>query len=81
MIVFQLVLNAALGFDSYLVMRHGYTGPSNNPEQTATASVAAASSSVTKLVEGSQLGCYFCSDVVAPGNVSRYLYQNPDTMM
>lgn len=77
--VFQLVLNAALGFDTYLVMRHGYTGPLNNPEQTATA--AAAASSVTKLVEGSQLGCYFCSDVVAPGNVSRYLYQNPDTMM
>ncbi|KAF7730192.1 Autophagy protein 7 [Apophysomyces ossiformis] len=33
----KMVINAALGFDTYLVMRHG-----------------------------AQLGCYFCSDIVAP---------------
>jgi ubiquitin-like modifier-activating enzyme ATG7 len=45
----KTVLNAALGFDSYVVMRHGA-----EPE------------------DGSQsnLGCYFCNDVVAPADVS-----------
>lgn len=38
----------ALGYDSYLVMRHGIKGKNNEPK----------------------LGCYFCNDVVAPGNVS-----------
>lgn len=42
----KLLINSALGFDSYLVMRHG---------QTPTSA-------------GTKLGCYFCSDVVAPGN-------------
>ncbi|CAD5110770.1 unnamed protein product [Dimorphilus gyrociliatus] len=39
----KLIINAALGFDSYLVMRHGLKSNTN-------------------------LGCYFCTDVVAPGN-------------
>lgn len=39
----QLVINAALGFDTYVVMRHGVTG-------------------------GERLGCYFCSDVMAPAD-------------
>lgn len=46
----KIVINAALGFESYLVMRHGSIDlkrPLN--EQT----------------EG-RLGCYFCSDIVAP---------------
>ncbi|CCH59609.1 hypothetical protein TBLA_0B07930 [Henningerozyma blattae CBS 6284] len=38
----KIVINAALGFDSYLVMRHG-----NNENK---------------------LGCYFCQDIVAPGD-------------
>eukprot|EP01100_Stratorugosa_tubuloviscum_P014244 TRINITY_DN7494_c1_g2_i1.p1 TRINITY_DN7494_c1_g2~~TRINITY_DN7494_c1_g2_i1.p1 ORF type:complete len:695 (-),score=260.03 TRINITY_DN7494_c1_g2_i1:76-2112(-) len=42
----KLCINAALGFDTYLVMRHGT--PNSND----------------------QLGCYFCSDVVAPQNSS-----------
>ena len=46
----KIVMNAALGFDSFVVMRHGtanYADPM------------------------SELGCYFCNDVVAPVNVSR----------
>ncbi|KAL8800845.1 MAG: hypothetical protein Q9223_007207 [Gallowayella weberi] len=43
----KLVMNAALGFDSFVVMRHGMDN-STQPEQG--------------------LGCYFCSDVVAPAN-------------
>jgi ubiquitin-like modifier-activating enzyme ATG7 len=44
----KIVLNAALGFDTYVVMRHGIT-VTNDTEPT--------------------LGCYFCNDVVAPGDV------------
>lgn len=40
------VINAALGFDNYLVLRHGVPSSSTND----------------------QLGCYFCNDVVQPGN-------------
>uniref|UniRef100_A0A7S4RRR7 Autophagy-related protein 7 n=1 Tax=Ditylum brightwellii TaxID=49249 RepID=A0A7S4RRR7_9STRA len=43
----KMLINAALGFDSWLVMRHGLS--------TCTS---------TK----SRLGCYFCSDIVAPEN-------------
>lgn len=39
----KLVINAALGYDSYLVMRHGVQSVD-------------------------RLGCYFCSDVVAPSD-------------
>ncbi|KAM0107209.1 Autophagy protein 7 [Aspergillus fumigatus] len=43
----KIVINAALGFDSFVVMRHGVR---NDADPT------------------SELGCYFCNDVVAPMN-------------
>jgi len=43
----KIVMNAALGFDTYVVMRHGVT-----PKEGGDAT----------------LGCYFCNDVVAPGD-------------
>lgn len=46
----KLVLNAALGFDSYLVMRHG-----------VHAADAEADAETPK-----PLGCYFCNDIVSP---------------
>lgn len=42
----KMCINVALGFDSYLVMRHG----------------------VQNQAKGSRLGCYFCADIVAPGD-------------
>ena len=44
----KIVLNAALGFDTYVVMRHGITSTD---------------------VNAPTLGCYFCNDVMAPGDV------------
>ncbi|KAI5301442.1 Autophagy protein 7 [Ascosphaera pollenicola] len=43
----KIVMNAALGFDTFVVMRHG----AEKKEDTST-----------------ELGCYFCNDVVAPGD-------------
>ncbi|KAG8813524.1 Autophagy protein 7 [Serendipita sp. 399] len=45
----QIIMNAALGFDTFVVMRHG-------PRNTSYASSHT----------GIKLGCYFCSDVIAP---------------
>jgi ubiquitin-like modifier-activating enzyme ATG7 len=44
----KIVVNAALGFDTFVVMRHGLRNPAQ-PD--------------------SELGCYFCNDVVAPADV------------
>jgi ubiquitin-like modifier-activating enzyme ATG7 len=51
------LINSALGLDSWLVMRHG-------PSSSLLSSKATAS-------EATKLGCYFCSDVVAPENSTR----------
>jgi len=87
----KIVINAALGFDTYVVMRHGLQPrpppvPSalDSPEGTIMVHPddevdplkAAASdplererSSSTQLrQEDEELGCYFCSDVVAPAD-------------
>ncbi|KAI1344775.1 E1-like protein-activating [Xylariaceae sp. FL0016] len=48
----KIVMNAALGFDTYVVMRHG-AEPTDGSEDT--------------------LGCYFCNDVVAPGDSQKDL--------
>lgn len=60
----QLVLTAALGFDSFLVMRHGIR------ELVTEASLPSTSAIPRNSIPGKMLGCYFCNDVVAPGNVS-----------
>uniref|UniRef100_A0A2C9JTV4 Ubiquitin-like modifier-activating enzyme ATG7 n=1 Tax=Biomphalaria glabrata TaxID=6526 RepID=A0A2C9JTV4_BIOGL len=55
----KIVINAALGFDTFLVLRHGV--------KTGKADGSMPSSMLDKIA-GSLLGCYFCNDVVAPGN-------------
>ena len=55
----RLCINAALGFDTFVVMRHGQPPP---PPLTTPSS---SSSSPPRL------GCYFCNDVVAPTDSSK----------
>ncbi|GAA5928268.1 hypothetical protein JCM10213_005691 [Rhodosporidiobolus nylandii] len=50
----KLVMNVALGFDTYLVMRHGLPLPDGNTAVTPGQPYTG------------QLGCYYCNDVVAP---------------
>lgn len=56
----KMVINAALGFDSYLVMRHGGPAPG----------IAEVSQEPGREETSSRLGCYYCNDIVAPMDVS-----------
>uniref|UniRef100_A0AAQ4QVV9 Ubiquitin-like modifier-activating enzyme ATG7 n=1 Tax=Gasterosteus aculeatus aculeatus TaxID=481459 RepID=A0AAQ4QVV9_GASAC len=85
----KLAVNAALGFDTFVVMRHGLKKPPVSQSASAGAdsstSCSSASSSSTPAgsaspvpgsslfsnIPGHKLGCYFCNDVVAPGDSTR----------
>ncbi|KAK1294119.1 Ubiquitin-like modifier-activating enzyme atg7 [Acorus calamus] len=67
----KIAINAALGFDSFLVMRHGSGPISSMPKdeekvEDASASLPLGNSSASRRDGGSRLGCYFCNDIVAP---------------
>ncbi|BFZ08104.1 hypothetical protein BsWGS_11143 [Bradybaena similaris] len=61
----KIVINAALGFDTFLVLRHGV----KNSDDTQSRLPLPDSKKIP--IPGCQLGCYFCNDVVAPGNSTR----------
>lgn len=46
----KICITVALGFDSYVVMRHGMPAALHDPSLHGNA----------------RLGCYFCNDIVAP---------------
>lgn len=60
----KIVICSALGFDTFLVMRHGIK--TENSEIPSGASLSS-----HMIIPGDQLGCYFCNDVVAPGNSTK----------
>ena len=97
----KIVINAALGFDTYVVMRHGQRAPRPphlQSEESAECTVIQHSDEIASPLkeaasdpipasngtprhsalatrpkeerkdEGEELGCYFCSDVVAPAD-------------
>ena len=71
----KMAINAALGFDSLLVMRHGAYQPATPPPAAAAAAGADGASGggaccggTGTIGGGPRLGCYFCNDVVAPAN-------------
>ncbi|KAL5013167.1 hypothetical protein ScPMuIL_007437 [Solemya velum] len=59
----KIVICAALGFDTFLVMRHGMKTDSGNTHLPPL--------SRTMEIPGDSLGCYFCNDVVAPGDSTK----------
>ncbi|XP_077678396.1 ubiquitin-like modifier-activating enzyme ATG7 isoform X5 [Eretmochelys imbricata] len=71
-----LVINAALGFDTFVVMRHGLKKPKQQESGDSCSNNASSSadllgSSLFSNIPGYKLGCYFCNDVVAPGDSTR----------
>ncbi|PRT56201.1 Ubiquitin-like modifier-activating enzyme ATG7 [Wickerhamiella sorbophila] len=56
----KLVINVAIGFDSYVVMRHGCQTQSPRTEAEPT------TQEDDRETSAEPLGCYFCNDVVAP---------------
>ncbi len=61
----QIALSVALGFDSYVVIRHGIAADCPLPPRRAPDLSHALN------VAGCDLACYFCNDVTAPGDSSR----------
>ena len=64
----KLLINAALGFDTYLVMRHGQQ---QSPAQQQPAQPTTATTSTDTVCANPRLGCYFCNDIVAATNSQR----------
>ena len=56
----KMVINAALGFDTYLVMRHGARKAKDGSTKVEG----------TEGIAKGRLGCYYCNDIVAPADVS-----------
>ncbi|XP_035721250.1 ubiquitin-like modifier-activating enzyme atg7 isoform X2 [Vespa mandarinia] len=54
----KITINAALGFDSYMVQRHGVRNLTDIPISNVT----------SQNPDGKNLGCYFCNDITQPGN-------------
>uniref|UniRef100_A0A8C9UXB8 Ubiquitin-like modifier-activating enzyme ATG7 n=1 Tax=Scleropages formosus TaxID=113540 RepID=A0A8C9UXB8_SCLFO len=67
----KLIINAALGFDTFVVMRHGLKRPKGMESAASSPSSAEPRSSLFSNIPGHRLGCYFCNDVVAPGDSTR----------
>ena len=66
------MITAALGFDTFLVMRHGARDAMHDTCEGAAR---------LQSIPGASLGCYFCNDVVAPGDVSQQTSLNIPSLL
>lgn len=66
----KTVINAALGFDTYLVMRHGVKCKEKEEKDEGCLKKENFTPDGFKAISGDNLGCYFCNDITAPGDVS-----------
>ena len=68
----KIVMNAALGFDTYVVMRHGVKlSPASHVTEKPTTYYQPQQEQpplTTSPAQSDELGCYFCNDVVAPAD-------------
>ncbi|OEU12764.1 hypothetical protein FRACYDRAFT_270472 [Fragilariopsis cylindrus CCMP1102] len=75
----KILINAALGLDSWLVMRHGcgdndvkdHNHNQNQQENNDGSSETSLPPPAPSSPSSNRLGCYFCNDVVAPENSTR----------
>lgn len=78
----KIVINVALGFDTFLVQRHGIRfRPENAVDQASKlfgelqgkleVLQAVTGNEKSPILMGNQLGCYYCNDVFAPGDTTR----------
>ncbi|GAA5824091.1 hypothetical protein JCM10212_001560, partial [Sporobolomyces blumeae] len=61
-----LVMNVALGFDTFLVMRHGLSTSSSDVDAGFDGETERDKPSLGNNVYKGKLGCYYCNDIVAP---------------
>lgn len=67
----KLVINAAIGFDTFLLQRFGireYSLTSIQEQREQQPSTSMPSKNNQQYLESDKLGCYFCNDIVAPGD-------------
>lgn len=80
----KLTINAAIGFDTFLLQRYGIRHYSNLTSETTTTksftpdpaqnepssgpTSCLPSDTKTNYIPADKLGCYFCNDIVAPGD-------------
>ncbi|KAI8816302.1 uncharacterized protein EV422DRAFT_546234 [Fimicolochytrium jonesii] len=60
----KIVINAALGFDTFMVMRHGVRVSAKSPTPSPTTTLI--NTPLSDTTPPPHLGCYFCTDVVGP---------------
>ena len=64
----KLCVNIALGFDTFLVMRHGLYPVEASPSLPVAAAASPLPSAASSHSPSPRLSCYFCADVVAPAD-------------
>ncbi|KAI8475829.1 MAG: E1-like protein-activating [Monoraphidium minutum] len=64
----KLAITAALGFDGFVVMRHGVPPPPQQQPAEGVEDQQQQGQGQQQAGPAPRLGCYFCNDVVAPAN-------------